>query len=205
MKKSDKQAVIRTLRSAAARLSVSAGARARGRRPAKAGVAVSAKRQVGKVFIGLAQQPSLGAWITPDSDVETLSEQIGQVLEKAQRRVPGAQEWLVAAYDDFPDLGENPNLEDLAAIAEALGEHDYDVVIAALSYAGGDVDDALKRLREGYALYDSETAYAEQYVDDVGVAGISNLEWYLDFEKLGRDLLQASEYGEAGDQIVVWS
>lgn len=200
-KTTSKQDVIKALRAAAAKLQASAAKKAEA-----GGTRVKARSGDGQVFIGAASSPTLGAWITPDGDEDTLAEQIDQVLAKIRKREPDVEEWIVADYDDFPNLGENPSLANLAAIAAALDDHDLEIVNAALDYAGGkDVDGALKALKDGYAVYDSETAYAEQYVEEAGVENIKNLDWYLDFEKLGRDLIQDESYTPlGGDRIVLW-
>lgn len=193
-KTTSKQDVIKALRAAAAKLQASAA-------KAEAGTRVKARAD-GQVFIGAASSPALGAWITPDGDEDTLAEQIAKI----RKREPDVEEWIVADYNDFPNLGENPSLADLAAIAAALDDHDLDIVNAALDFAGGkDVDGALAALKDGYSVYDSETAYAEQYVEDAGIENIKNLDRYLDFEKLGRDMMQDVSYGSlGGNRIVIW-
>jgi antirestriction protein len=191
----NRAAVIRALRAAAEKLASSAKVKA-----AKVKAAAS-----GEVFIGSASSPTLGAWIKPDSDEDSLAEQIDQVLAKIRLREPDAEDWIVADYNDFPNLGENPSLENLAAVAAALEEHDLEIIKAALDFAGGDIKDALKLVDAGYAVYDNEAAFGEQYVDNVGIDNIKNIEWYFDFEKFGRDLLQDSSYGSlGGDRVVVW-
>lgn len=143
----------------------------------------------GQVFIGLVIAPAVGAWIDVPTDEDSLQEAIDAVLVKARKEEPGAEEWMVADYDDFPNLGEHPKVADLAKVAELLDDHDKEIVEAALSEEGGDVDDAADLLEEGYAVYDSETEYAEQYVDDIGMKNINNKENYVDLKQLARDLM----------------
>ena len=194
-KTTSKQDVIKALRAAAAKLE----------KAEAGGTRVKARSGDGKVFIGAAIAPTLGAWIKPDSDEDTLVEQIDQVLEKIRAREPDAEDWIIAAYDDFPNLGENPSLENLADVAAALEKHDRKIVEAALDFAGGDIKDALKMVDQGYSVYDSEADYAEKYVEDVGINNIKNLDWYLDFEKLGRDLIQDESYASlGGNRVVIW-
>jgi tetrahydromethanopterin S-methyltransferase subunit B len=142
----------------------------------------------GQVFIGLVIAPAVGAWIEPSSDVDELQEQVDAVLAKAKKLEPDAEEWMVSDYDDFPNLGEYPGVEALAKVAGALEDHDAEIVQAAFEEAH-DVDDAIKMLDDGYAVYDSEESYGEQLVDDIGLDSIKNKEWYVDMDALSRDIM----------------
>ena len=62
-----------------------------------------------------------GEWIEPSSDVEELSEQIKAILKKSP--APDAEEWAFHSYDDFPNMGEYPNLEDVCKWMELAEEY----------------------------------------------------------------------------------
>lgn len=143
----------------------------------------------GQVFIGLVAAPTLGEWIDVPSDKDELQEAIDAVLAKVREKEPGAEEWMVSDYDEFPNLGEHPGVEKLAKVAKLLEDHDMEIVEAALSEEGGDVDGAESLLDDGYSVYDSEEDYGQQLVDDFGFDNIKNIEWYVNMDQLARDLM----------------
>lgn len=128
-----------------------------------------------------------GDWIEPSTDKDELWKQIQEAVGVKEGQ---DFEWAIHDYDNFPDLGENPSLDDICAVAEMLEDNDdADVVVAALSETSNDVGDAKRLLKNGYAIYDSEQDAGERLVDDMGVENISNKESYVDLDQLARDLL----------------
>ena len=120
-----------------------------------------------------------GSWITPDSDPEVLSEQIQEVIAPNE-------EWAIHDYDNFPDMGENPNIADIAAAAELFEEHDADVLWAASQlFQPQELEDVLD---EGYDIYDSEEGYVYRYVDYMGGPTAATLDRYFDYAAFGRDV-----------------
>jgi antirestriction protein len=127
-----------------------------------------------------------GKWIEPSTDVEELQEQILEAIGGNPDH-----EWGFHDYDSFPDMGENPNLKDVAAMAEILEEHPYDIVEAAMDFTSDDVDALKEWLDEGYGIYESEKDYVEQYVDDAGgpsALGKQTINSYFDYDAFGHDL-----------------
>ena len=129
-----------------------------------------------------------GAWIEPSSDREELA---GQILAAIGGNPDN--EWAFHDYDAFPNMGENPSLKDVAAMAELLEEHPYAIVRAAQSFVDRDDVDALREwLDEGYGTYESKRDYVEQYVDDVGgpsALGRQTIDSYFDYDAFGHDVL----------------
>lgn len=129
-----------------------------------------------------------GAWIEPSSDAEELAQQIADAIGGNVDR----DEWAFHDYDGFPDMGEHPSLEDVAAMVELLEEHPYYVVKAAQGFAGDDMAELKKWLDEGYGTYESETQYAEEFVD--GIGGLEQLdrqtlENHFDWDSFTREVL----------------
>jgi antirestriction protein len=128
-----------------------------------------------------------GKWIEPSTDADELREQVIEAIGGNPDH-----EWAFHDYDAFPNMGENPNLDDVAAMAEILEEHPYAVVKAAMGFVGGDDVDALKEwLDEGYGIYESKRDYVEQYVDDAGgpsKLGKQTIDSYFDYDAFGRDV-----------------
>ena len=73
-----------------------------------------------------------GKWITPKADRDELEAQIKEVLKFSP--VAGAEEWAIHDYDDFPNLGEYPDLDKLIKLQEAIDEHGYELVNAYLEF-----------------------------------------------------------------------
>ena len=73
-----------------------------------------------------------GKWIVPSTDIDELQNQIDEVLKTS--RSWNADEFAIHDYDNFYDLGEYPNLEDIIKIQEAYKNHcgGYEVVNAFL-------------------------------------------------------------------------
>lgn len=71
-----------------------------------------------------------GAWIVPKKTVEELQEQINEVLKTSP--VGDPEEWAIFDYDIFPNLGENPSLESIVKVQEAIEEHGQDIVLGFL-------------------------------------------------------------------------
>ena len=129
-----------------------------------------------------------GAWIEPSSDREELA---GQILAAIGGNPDN--EWAFHDYDAFPNMGENPSLKDVAAMAELLEEHPYAIVRAAQSFVDRDDVDALRDwLDEGYGTYESKRDYVEQMVDDQGgpsKLGRQAIDSYFDYDAFGHDVL----------------
>ena len=130
-----------------------------------------------------------GEWIEPSTDADELAEQVAEAIGGNVNR----DEWAFHDYDGFPNMGETPPLEDVAAMAALLEEHPYGIVRAAMRFVGRDDFDALKRwLDEGYGVYESKKDYVEQMIDDAG--GVANavskdqLNFYFDYDAFGHDL-----------------
>lgn len=127
-----------------------------------------------------------GKWIEPSTNAEELSEQIVEAIGGNPDH-----EWAFHDYDGFPDMGENPSLEDVAMMAELLEEHPYHIVKAAQGFAGNDMDALKEWLDEGYGTYESKRDYVEQYIDDMGgpsALGKDAIDRYFDYEAFGHDL-----------------
>lgn len=130
-----------------------------------------------------------GKWIEPSTDAEELAEQVANAIGGNVDR----DEWAFHDYDAFPNMGETPPLEDVAAMAELLEEHPYAIVRAAQSFVDRDDVDALRDfLDEGYGVYESQRDYVESFIDDAG--GVVNavpknmLNFYFDYDAFGHDL-----------------
>lgn len=130
-----------------------------------------------------------GAWIEPSTDADELAEQVAEAIGGNVNR----DEWAFHDYEGFPNMGETPPLEDVAAMAELLEEHPYGIVKAAMGFVDRDDVDALRDwLDEGYGTYESQRDYVEQMVDDMGgpsALSKQTINSYFDYDAFGHDVL----------------
>ena len=135
-----------------------------------------------------------GEWITPKADKDELQGQIDKILKSSP--VAGADEWAIHDYNDFPNLGEYPGLDNIIKIQEAIDEHGKYVVNAFLeNWSVEDldhIDDAY------YGTYDSFSEFAQQLAEDTieGLNGDTTLARYFDWEAWERDLSYDYHEGE---------
>ena len=143
-----------------------------------------------------------GKWITPKADRDELEAQIKEILKFSP--VAGAEEWAIHDYDDFPNLGEYPDLDKLIQVQEAIDKHGKHVVHAFLE--NWSVED-LDHIEDAYyGEYDSFSEFAQQLAEDTieGLNDNSALSRYFDWNAWERDL----EYdfhegeGENGTSII---
>lgn len=102
-----------------------------------------------------------GSWVSPATSEKELGEQL-------EATVGGAgEDWVIQEYKEFPDLGERPDVKDLAIVSSLLDEHPLTVVKAALKREGS-ASEARTLLNSGYATFGSAEEYGRKYVADMG-------------------------------------
>ena len=131
-----------------------------------------------------------GAWIDADQSADAIHGEIRAML--ASSPIPGAEEWAIHDYEDFGgiQLSEYEDIDRVAEIAALLVEHG-DAFAAWYSYdPPADVSDFQDAYR---GEYDSEEAYAEEYIGDTGMLDSipENLRYYFDYERFARDLFMS--------------
>ena len=135
-----------------------------------------------------------GKWITPKTDKDELLAQFEKVLKSSP--IPNAEEWAIHDYDEFPNLGEYPGVDNIIKVQEAIEQHGIAIVNGFLKNWSiedlENIDDAY------YGEYDSFSDFAQQLADDT-IEGLSDnnsiLASYFDYEKWERDL--SHDYHEA--------
>lgn len=165
-----------------------------------------------------------GKWIDASSDVEEMQEEISTILRGSPYpnakvtcpqcddcpmeslgcgtchgtgKVPSAEEWAVHDYEDFPNMGEYPDLKEVAAFAELVdemdGQHTQEAIQAVVDEVHGDLESAKDMLEEKYCgTYDSFREYAEEVADELieslGKGANETLTNYFDYDSYARDL-----------------
>ncbi|ATQ27340.1 antirestriction protein ArdA [Rhodococcus ruber] len=136
-----------------------------------------------------------GVWLEADRGPAELQADIQAMLAASPE--PGAEEYAIHDYDGFGDarLAEFDSLELVSRIARGITAHGLAFAAWADIQAGDEA--ALDRFEEAYlGHYDSEQAYAEQLIDDLGYQQLldnfipASLRPYarIDIEALARDM-----------------
>jgi antirestriction protein len=136
-----------------------------------------------------------GRWIDATSDVDAMQEDIAAML--AASPVPDAEEWAIHDYDSFPNLGEYPGLEAVAATAELFEDFDHIDAgdLQAIIHNFRDPAEARTELDDNFCgIFDSFRDYADEAADEEIACHISDgklpqmLINYFDYEAWARDL-----------------
>lgn len=128
-------------------------------------------------------QPSgaRGRWVDA-SDDDALQAAIEEITNG------GRGDWQIHDYNDMPNLGENPDIEDVSKVAGWIEEHGFDVVKATIDKVGRQYLDEAERLLEGgFAQYDSLEDYVDSLIEEKLISTETLLQ-YVDTERLARDL-----------------
>ncbi|MDV6291489.1 antirestriction protein ArdA [Rhodococcus aetherivorans] len=136
-----------------------------------------------------------GVWLDADRDPAELQADIQAMLAASPES--GAEEYAIHDSDGFGDarLDEFDSLELVSRIAHGIAAHGLAFAAWADIQAGDET--ALDRFEEAYlGHYDSEQAYAEQLIDDLGYQQLldhsvpASLRPYarIDTEALARDM-----------------
>ena len=129
-----------------------------------------------------------GAWIDADQSADAIHDEIRAML--ASSPISGAEEWAIHDYEDFGGihLSEYEGIDRVAEIAALLVE--YGEPFGAWADYYGDAVSA-EEFRDAYrGEYESEEAYAEGFIADVGMLDSipENLRYYVDYGRFARDL-----------------
>jgi antirestriction protein len=127
-----------------------------------------------------------GEWIDADQEEDAIREEIKDMLAKSP--VPGAEEWAIHDYEGFCGLrlSEYADIAEVARMAAMIKEHGEAWALFA-EYEGKEYATA-KRFEEAYqGEWDSEEDFAEHLAEET-MNITEHLQFYIDYEKLARDL-----------------
>ena len=134
-----------------------------------------------------------GKWITPKTDKDELLAQFEKVLKSSP--IPNAEEWAIHDYNEFPNLGEYPSIDNIVKVQEAIDEHGIAIVNGFIE--NWSIED-LEHIEDAYCgEYDSFKDFAQQLAEDTieGLDDNSTLARYFDWDMWERDLHH--DYDEA--------
>lgn len=146
----------------------------------------------------------VGEWITLPMNEDELNEVKERVLHELPGAEPDDEELFITDYEvDYDiDVNEYSDIDKLNETAEelerAVEEHGEEVVKAIFA-AAGDTDEALNILRDGDFSVATDVHCDEDlgyWAVDAGYFGEipDELECYIDYEKIGRDMLMDGWY-----------
>ena len=154
-----------------------------------------------------------GKWIDADDGVDALWEGINEVLKSSP--IPGAEEWAIHDHEYLGDIGEYESVETDRGARRGRGEHG-EAFLAFLKACDSTEEATSENFEERYqGEWESERAYAENQVEELGLAGISpgkyvpkgaefdsrlevnvleELSSYLDWDAIERSIFDHGDY-----------
>ena len=137
-----------------------------------------------------------GAWIAASTDADEMREAIAAML--AASPTPDAEEWAIHDYDDFPNMGEYPDLEAVAELADlidtAKADHgiDWSDFRPIADNWHGNTDDIKTALDNFAGIYGTLRDYADEVADETleqdGVKEGSFAQRHFDYESHAHDI-----------------
>ena len=126
----------------------------------------------------------VGRWLdlTELKDIDELKKVVDII---ANTNSVYGDEWAIHDYSNFPNMGENPDLEKVIEVAEIVEEHGFNKINAFLEiYSIEDLDN----FEESYnGEWSSFQDYAEDFFDSCYEVP-ENISNYIDYEAFARDL-----------------
>ena len=127
-----------------------------------------------------------GRWIDALQDSDAILDEIGAMLKASP--IAGAEEFAIYDYEGFEDarIEEYQSIDSVAEVAEFIREH-RKLGGKLLEYFG-DLDDARTAMEEEYrGEYSSLADFAQELTEETTEIP-ENLQYYIDYERMGRDL-----------------
>ena len=127
-----------------------------------------------------------GRWIDATQGEEHIRDGIKAMLAKSP--IMFAEEWAIHDYEGFEgaSIAEYESIQTVAELAAFIEE--YGPVAAKLMEHCGDLEDAKETMRERYAgVYSSVADFAQELTEETTKIP-DNLQYYIDWERMARDL-----------------
>ena len=127
-----------------------------------------------------------GIWIDALEDIDTIWDQIREMLKSSPEEY--AEEHAIHDYEGFGNyrISEYSDIQSVHDIANFIEE--YPEFGAELLDHCSDFDEAKRLAEENYqGCFKSLTDYAEDFTEQTGTEIPEHLQYYIDYEKMGRD------------------
>lgn len=127
-----------------------------------------------------------GCWINADQDADDIREGIAAMLKASP--IAGAEEYAIHDYEGFEgaSLSEYQGVESVAELAAFIAEHGE--LGGKLVEYFGDLEEAREAIEDHYAGQYASLADFAQELTEQGTQIPASLEYYIDWERMGRDL-----------------
>lgn len=145
-----------------------------------------------------------GEWIGANQSVDQIKDEIQEMLNASP--MPDAEEYAIHDYNDMPNMGEWPDLDDVVKAAELVDRHGYEAVNAYVSWHGDNTD--LDNFESAYrGKFDSEEDFAIQHAEDICLLDDvpDTVSMYFDYEVYARDLFVNEFFFEDGHVFEILS
>ncbi len=135
------------------------------------------------------------------STADEITSFIEEYLKKRSKETSELhEEWFVTDYDEFVDLGEYPNLDDVEQAVELSKEHGWEEV--STYYENFNELDNFEEAFNG--VWDSEEDFAYETANDIySEEQLGQLATYIDWEKYARDLFISDYVSEKLDNYKI--
>lgn len=127
-----------------------------------------------------------GRWIDATQGEDHIQERIQAMLSRSP--MPDAEEWAIHDYEGFEgaSIREYESIQAVADLAAFIDE--YGPVAAKLMEHYGDLEEAKDTMRDHYAgVYSSVADFAQELTEETTKIP-DNLQYYIDWERMARDL-----------------
>lgn len=128
-----------------------------------------------------------GVWIDANEALEDIQKQVKEMLAKSPEGF--AEEYAIHDYEGFKgySLSEYAGIQSVHEIAGFIEEYP-DLAGQLLNHFDGDIGEAKKAMEENYSgCYESLADYAQELTEQTGEIP-ENLAFYIDYERMGRDM-----------------
>lgn len=141
-----------------------------------------------------------GKWIECTQSADDIREEIAEMLKESPvTKLYGeiAEEWAIHDYQGFEgyNVSEWEDIEKLAELAEAMSNSDDpEMFTELLEIRGHSIEEAKEFLEENYrGLHTDLADYAEELHNDCYEPVPKHLQYYIDWERMGRDMEMSGE------------
>ena len=134
-----------------------------------------------------------GIWIDACDDLDSIQEQINQMLEQTPIDEV-AEEYALHDYEGFAgySLSEYEGIKRVHELACFIDEHGQ-IAGDLLNHWDGDIEEAQKAIEEDYCgQYASLADYAQTLTEETTQIP-AHLQYYIDYERMGRDMEMSSD------------
>lgn len=138
-----------------------------------------------------------GKWIDAAQEYDTFIDEINAMLKESpvtKEYGEIAEEWAIHDYEGFGNyrVEEWSSLKELCDIANLIeNEEQGELILELMNYLGlgTSIDDAKEFLDNNYqGIHKDVGEYAEYITEEIGTEIPKHLQYYIDWDKMGRDM-----------------